>query len=135
MRLCETRDRLRFFNTAGPVVPARHYCLPPLARPEVEEFDELIHQQKYFVLHAPRQTGKTSTLLALRDRLNAGNRFRCVYVNVEPAQAAREDVEQAMRSILSVLADAERQPDTWSSSTGGKAEAGSRRSGAKKRRR
>ncbi len=95
---------MRFFNTAGPVVPARHYCLPPLARLDAEELDELIHQQKYFVLHAPRQTGKTSALLALRDRLNAGNRFRCVYVNAEPAQAAREDVEQAMRSILNGLA-------------------------------
>ncbi len=28
--------------------------------------------ERYFVLHAPRQTGKTSTLLALRDLLNSG---------------------------------------------------------------
>ena len=58
------------------------------------------------MLHAPRQTGKTSALLALRDLLNGGGEgdYRCVYVNVEPAQAMREDVETAMRAILGELA-------------------------------
>ena len=31
---------------------------------------DLVRSKKYFVLHAPRQTGKTSALLALRDLLN-----------------------------------------------------------------
>lgn len=53
---------MRFFNTAGPVNPQKHYCLPPLARLNVEELLGLIRQEKYFVLHAPRQTGKTSAL-------------------------------------------------------------------------
>jgi len=37
----------------------------------------LIEQKNYFILHAPRQTGKNSCLLALRDYLNAalGGRF------------------------------------------------------------
>ena len=60
----------------------------------------LIEQEKYFVLHAPRQTGKTSCLLALREYLNAGDRYRCVYVNIEIAQSAREDVGAAMRAML-----------------------------------
>ena len=64
----------------------------------------LIRQQKYFVLHAPRQTGKTSTLFALRDQLNASGEFRCVYVNVEVGQSAREDVAAAMRAILGQMA-------------------------------
>ena len=34
-------------------------------------------------LHAPRQTGKTSTLLALRDAMNAEGGLSCLYVNVE----------------------------------------------------
>ena len=67
---------------------------------------DLVRTERYFVLHAPRQTGKTSALLALRDLLNSGGEgdYRCVYVNVEPAQAMREDVETAMRAILGELA-------------------------------
>lgn len=91
---------MRFFNTAGPVNPADHYCLDPLQRIELNTVLPLIEQKKYFVLHAPRQTGKTSCLLALRDYLNAGDRYRCVYVNVEGAQSARENVADAMRAIV-----------------------------------
>ena len=55
------------------------------------------------MLHAPRQTGKTSTLLALADRLNASGDYRCVYVNFEPGQAAGEDTARALRAILGQL--------------------------------
>ena len=116
-----TKTATRFFNTAGPIKPERHYCIPPLDRLNLSEVRRLIRDEKYFVLHAPRQTGKTTALLALRDELNAGGEYRCVYVNVEGGQAAREDVEQAMRSILSALARAARQTlddlfvgDAWS---------------------
>ena len=65
----------------------------------------LVHEKKYFILHAPRQTGKTSALLALQDLLNSGaeGRYRCVYMNVEPGQALREDVSAAMEAILDQL--------------------------------
>ena len=97
---------MRFFNTEGPVVARDHYCVPPLERFDLAEILRLIRQKRYFVLHAPRQTGKTSALLALRDLLNGDARgeFRCVYANVEAAQAAREDLELAMQAILDELA-------------------------------
>ena len=95
---------MRFFNTAGPVNLEMHYSIPPLERLDVDDLLLLIRQWKYFVLHAPRQTGKTSTLLALRDRLNGGGEFRCAYVNVETGQSAREDVAEAMRAILGQMA-------------------------------
>ena len=95
---------MRFFTTAGPIKPARHYCIPPLERLDLDAVLALIRDEKYFVLHAPRQTGKTSALLALRDLLNAEGIYRCVYVNVESGQAAREDVEQVTRTILAGLA-------------------------------
>jgi hypothetical protein len=94
----------RFFNTSGPVRANRHYCLPPLHRLDEEEVLSLIGQERYFILHAPRQTGKTSCLLALRDQLNRAGELACIYINVEPGQAAREDVEAAMRAIGSQLA-------------------------------
>ena len=95
---------MRFFNTAGPVRPQEHYHIPSLNRLDLDGVLTLIRQNKYFVLHAPRQTGKTSVLLALRDLLNAGGTYRCVYVNVEAGQTGREDVEQVMRTILGTLA-------------------------------
>ncbi len=94
----------RFFNTAGPIVPADHYHIPPLERLDLDDVLALIEQKKYFVLHAPRQTGKTSALLALMEELNGSGWYRCVYVNVEIGQSAREDVGAAMQAILSELA-------------------------------
>ena len=95
---------MRFFNTAGPVRCEVHYCLPPLTRFDLDHVLMLIDQQKYFVLHAPRQTGKTTYLLALMDYLNQEGRYRCLYFNVEAAQSAREDVRRAMRAILEEMA-------------------------------
>ena len=91
---------MRFFNTEGPIRPDDHYHIPPLDRVDLDELIGLVRDERYFVLHAPRQTGKTSALLALRDLLNAGGDHRCVYANVETAQAARENVAEAMRVIL-----------------------------------
>ena len=95
---------MRKFNTEGPMVPQRHYCIPPLSRINLEEVLELVEDMRYFVLHAPRQTGKTSTLKALADTLNASGEYRCVYANFEVGQTAREDVPRAMRAILSQIA-------------------------------
>ncbi len=91
---------MRFFNTAGPVNCEKHYCLPPLERLDLDEVLSLISQEKYFVLHAPRQTGKTSCLLALMAHLNLTGEYKCLYINVEMAQTAREDVERGIRTIL-----------------------------------
>ena len=97
---------MRFFNTEGPVRPNDHYAIAPLDRADVDEFLGLIRAKRYFVLHAPRQTGKTSALIALRNLLNSGEvgDFRCVNVNVETAQVARDDTARGVRAILSGLA-------------------------------
>ena len=97
---------MRRFNTEGPVRPEDHYAIPPLERMDLQELLGLIRDKRYFVLHAPRQTGKTSALIALRDLLNSGQagEFRCVDVNVEVGQVARDDTARGMRSILSSLA-------------------------------
>ena len=97
---------VRKFNTEGPVVAADHYCIPPLERIDLDAVLGLVRDKKYFVLHAPRQTGKTSALLELRDLLNDGGQgdFRCVYANVEDGQAMRENVAEGMRTVLAELA-------------------------------
>ena len=99
-------EGMRRFNIAGPVVAADHYCIPPLQRVNLEELIDLVRSKQYFVLHAPRQTGKTSALRALRDLLNSGaaGDFRCVYADFELGQPAREDTARAMWALLGELA-------------------------------
>ncbi len=95
---------LKFFNTAGPINSQDHYCLPPLERFNLAEIEILIAQKKYFVLHAPRQTGKTSSMLALMEYLNKQGQYRCLYCNIEAAQAARENVGRGVHAILGEIA-------------------------------
>ena len=105
--LCDNEPTVtaRTFNTEGPVVAADHYHIPPLQRIDLDEVLGLVRGKKYFVLHAPRQTGKTSALLTLRDLLNGGQAgdYRCVYANVEDGQAMRENVAEGMRTVLAEL--------------------------------
>ena len=96
---------MKFFNTAGPVNRDNHYKIAPLARWDLEEVLLLIQQEKYFILHAPRQTGKTSSLLALRDYLNAGDDLLCIYANFEAGQAARHNIASGIAAVLSHLHD------------------------------
>ena len=116
---------MRFFNTEGPVDAADHYCLPPLGRLDLDEVLGLIARKKYFLLHAPRQTGKTSCLLALMGHLNREGRYRAVHANLEPAQTAREDVARGMAAICSVLGRSaalylqDQRPAEWCRDTGG----------------
>ena len=96
---------MRSFNTTGPVNTTDHYLIAPLSRIDPEEVLGLVRDKKYFVLHAPRQTGKTSALLALAEVLNERG-YGCVYVTVETARTARDDVQRAMRVVLAMLAQA-----------------------------
>ena len=94
----------KFFNTAGPQIPDC-YTIDPLSRFDLDEVLMLIRQQRYFVMHAPRQTGKTSCMLALRDYLNREGRYIAVYANVEGGQASRNDSESVIKSTCDTLAE------------------------------
>lgn len=95
----------RFFNIAGPMKSSLHYQLDPLTRLDWDEIQLLIQQQSYFVLHAPRQTGKTSTMLAMMETLNQGNDYAALYANIEGAQATRNNLEAGISAICSSIAD------------------------------
>jgi len=87
----------RFFNTAGPCRPEKHYMLPVLARlPTVRA---LIDQEAYFVMHAPRQVGKTTSLLTLAKELTAEGRHTAVLVTAEEGSAF-SDIGAAELAIL-----------------------------------
>ena len=102
--LCKTAF-MKFFNTEGPVNKVMHYKIDPLSRWDMDEILTLIDREKYFIMHAPRQTGKTSCMLALRDYLNKKGKYHCVYANFESAQTARNDVLEGMYAILAELKD------------------------------
>lgn len=63
----------RFFNTEGPCRPDRHYMLPPASR--AANIRRLVDQDRYFILHAPRQTGKTTAIVTLAEELRAEGRI------------------------------------------------------------
>ena len=94
----------RFFNTAGPQKPDINYTIDPLTRFDLDDILTLIRQERYFVMHAPRQTGKTSCMLALRDYLNKEGDYLAVYANVEGGQASRNDAQSAVKSTVDTLA-------------------------------
>jgi len=88
----------RWFNTAGPCNPADHYMLPAMRRlPEVRR---LIEQKSYFVVHAPRQVGKTTALLSLARELTTEGRYVAVLVSMELGAAFPRDVGTAELAIL-----------------------------------
>lgn len=81
----------RFFNTTGPCDPRKHYMLPPSRRlPDVRSF---VEREQYFVLHAPRQVGKTTAMRAFAAELRDAG-YRALWATLEGAQAI-EDVERA----------------------------------------
>ena len=75
----------KFFCTAGPIQEEINYFLP--MRMDEALLMELIDSQKYFILHAPRQSGKTTAMRLLVNRLNESGKYKALYVNIEPAQA------------------------------------------------
>jgi hypothetical protein len=80
-----------------------HYCIDPLTRLDWDDVFKMIGNKRYFVLHAPRQTGKTSTLLAMMRVLNNEGSFACAYANIETAQTARGDVAQGIPAVCEAV--------------------------------
>jgi hypothetical protein len=108
----------RHFNTTGPCKPDIHYTLSPTVR--LPDLSGLIEQQNYFVIHAPRQTGKTTAMLALAQQLTATGKYAAVMVSVEVGQPFVHDVDKAELAILEswrrairVRLPAELQPPVW----------------------
>lgn len=116
---------MRTFNTAGPCDPARHYMVPPLER--LPAARRLVEQGDYFVLHAPRQSGKTTLLRALSRALTAEGKLAALQFSGETGEPMGDDYEEAQRSVLSDLRRRAQNdlppelqpPDPWPTSTAG----------------
>ena len=93
---------MKRFNTTGPCFPDEHYMMPALDRlPGVRE---LVAGGGYFVVHAPRQTGKTTALKALVREINAKGDMFALYCTLEALQN-RSDPMQTNIAIRDFIAD------------------------------
>lgn len=108
----------RWFNTAGPCRPELHYMLPPTER--LPNLERLIAQQSFFVVHAPRQVGKTTAMLALAKQLTASEQYAAVMVSAEVGAPFSHDIGAAEDAMLGAWRDeialrlpAELQPPPW----------------------
>jgi len=88
------------FNTTGPCVPVEHYMLP--ARERCPQVDGLIEGKQFFVIHAARQTGKTTLLNALERLLSAGDRYHALYCSLESGQGLT-DPEKGIPAVVDAL--------------------------------
>lgn len=88
----------RWFNTAGPCKPELHYMLPAAER--VPGALSVIEQQGYFVLHAPRQTGKTTSMHTLAQELTATGRYTAVLLSCEVGAAFNHSPGEAELAML-----------------------------------
>ena len=114
----------RWFNIAGPCQADIHYMLSATAR--LPDLEQIIEQRSYFVIHAPRQTGKTTAMLALAKQLTESGRYTAVMVSAEVGSAFNHDVgvaEVAMletwRDTIAVRLPKDLQPPAWSYSAPG----------------
>jgi Cdc6-like AAA superfamily ATPase len=95
----------RFFNTTGYCRPEDHYMIDPL-RGIKPEIDNLLRNEQYFLIHAPRQTGKTTLLHALARQINQEGNSICVAFSIENAGYRSITVQDAMILIIRSLYDA-----------------------------
>ena len=93
-------ENARKFNTTGPCFPDEHYMLPALDR--LPGIRELVAGGNYFVIHAPRQTGKTTALKALVREINERGDMFALYCTLETLQNAT-DVDDTMVKIITLL--------------------------------
>jgi hypothetical protein len=87
----------KYFNVAGPCIPDRHYMLPAIAR--LPEARELAERGQYFVIHAARQSGKTTLLRALTREINAEGQYYALYCSLEALQGI-DDLDRGLPMIV-----------------------------------
>ena len=90
----------KYFNTTGPCFPEQHYMMPALGR--LPEVHNLIEEGRYFVIHAPRQSGKTTALQGLVREINAKGEMLALYCTLETLQN-RSDPEKTNIAIRELI--------------------------------
>jgi hypothetical protein len=90
----------KFFNTTGFCKPSMHYMVNPF-RGLLDDVYKLIESEQYFVIHAPRQTGKTTFLHSLAHQINSEGKYIASVVSLESAGYQSITVESANKVFMS----------------------------------
>jgi hypothetical protein len=98
---------MRFFQIGGPCVPGRHYMLP--AGDRLPRARGLIARDQYFVVHAPRQSGKTTSLEALAQELTSAGTHVALRVSCASAKGVVDDVGAVELTILRAIRETARR--------------------------
>ena len=104
MMLNKQKRPVRFFNTTGPCNPWDHYMLPPADRIVGAQLHRYIRDNLYWVLHAPRQTGKTTFLQNWAREINAEGTAVACYISIEACQGITS-VHDAMLTMHNVICE------------------------------
>lgn len=111
---------MRFFQIGGPCVPGRHFMLP--AGERLSEALGMISRDEFFVVHAPRQSGKTTSLEALAHELTSAKTHVALRVSCASAKGVVDDVGAVELTILRAIRETARRlrlpaevlpPDPW----------------------
>ena len=79
----------RSFNAEGPCNPLKHYMVDAM-RGLDKEIHTLIRNEKYFVIHAARQSGKTTLLQALAAQLSTAGDYYALYCSLETLEGVAD---------------------------------------------
>jgi hypothetical protein len=96
----------RFFNTAGPCRPERHFMLPPERR--LPEIPELIGRGEYLLLCSPPKAGKTTFSLELARALPTAE-WAAVATQCSVGRKQDEPEQGVLELIATLRRDAEEQ--------------------------
>jgi len=97
----------KFFNIAGPCIPGEHYLIDPM-RGIGNELMNLIEGKQYFLIHAARQSGKTTLLQELTRQLNAGGKHYALYCSLETIEEFKDPekgIPAIVKKIRSIISD------------------------------
>jgi hypothetical protein len=72
--------------------------------PRLPSVIEMVDKKFYFILHSPRQSGKTTYLITLTDMINAEGQYYALYCSLEPLEGVADDNE-AMTRVVSLICD------------------------------
>ncbi len=87
---------MRYFNTSGPNIIEQHYTLPRFDL--IETGKKMVHNERYFTIWAPRQTGKSTYFQLLATALEQEG-YKVAYINFENYKAG------SLESFIDTLTD------------------------------
>ena len=71
---------MRYFNTSGPNIPSKHYTIERTKL--IQKGVNLVKDERYFTIWAPRQTGKSTYFLQLADELEKQD-YKVAHISFE----------------------------------------------------